>query len=63
MVRGVVNYDSYMKCDCINARAITTIDLIEKKDDAPENASNSICIPQCLPWTPFRVPQSSLSAL
>lgn len=36
MVRGVVNYDSYMKCDCINARAITTIDLIEKKDDAPE---------------------------
>lgn len=36
MVRGVVNYDSYMKCDCINARAITTIDLIEKKDEAPE---------------------------
>ena len=36
MVRGVVNYDSYMKCDCINARAVTTIDLIEKKDEAPE---------------------------
>lgn len=34
IIRGVVDYDSYMKCECINARAINTIDLIEKKDTA-----------------------------
>ncbi|MBQ7046277.1 MAG: PolC-type DNA polymerase III, partial [Oscillospiraceae bacterium] len=34
MIRGVVDYDSYMKCECINARAINIIDVISKKDNA-----------------------------
>ena len=36
MIRGVVGYDSFARCDLINVRAINIIDIITRRDNAPK---------------------------